>query len=278
MELVLKVNSIDNDQIHYQDGDVVEAFANTRIHLCHAEMICHPDNFGFNSVGLRDRDTLLEKFMAQTSKYKFTRLNSNDVERLNLLTDETDIINTTPNAKGEYMNVYQFISRRIKSPRHKIFGTVQGEEVWYGGNSARDGVVIDAVWNDIETHSANLKADHCNWPLSPIEKMTFLPVNCVGFKNSAVQEISSDTANVRRCTADREVDDPEHPGETMTETVAKRQWQVPYWDLDAEFSINIDDVRNKNKTVDARSSAPVEERNHMDDVNVDKVVAGIITL
>ena len=278
MELVLKINSVTGDHVHYQDGDVIEAFANTRIHLCHAEMICHPDNFSFNSVGLRDRDTLFEKFMAQTSKYKFTRLNSNDVERLNLLTDETEIVNTTPNAKGEYMHVDQFIRRRLKHHRHKIFGTVQGEEVWYGGNSARDSVVIDAVWNDIETHTDNLKADHANWPLSPIEKMTCLAVNCVGFQNSTVQEISGETASARRSSVNKEVDDPEHPGETMTEMVAKRQWQVPYWDLSSEFSINIDDVRDKNTIVDARSVAPVEERNHVDDVNVDKVVAGIVTL
>ncbi len=278
MEVVLKINSLGDDHIQYQDGDVVEAFANTRIHLCHAEMICHPDNFAYNAAGLRDRDTLFEKFMAQTSKYKFTRVNSNDVERLNLLTDEVDIINSTPNAKGEQMDVQQFISRRVKHHRHKIFGAAQGEEVWYGGNSARDSVIIDSVWNDIETHTANLKADHCNWPLSPLEKMGFLAVNCVGFQNDAVQEISNGTANSRRSSVSREIDDPEHPGEMMNETVAKRQWQVPYWDLSSELGISIDDVRNQSKTVDARSSAPVEERNHMDDVHVDKVSEGIISI
>ena len=277
MELVLKINSIGDDHIHYQDGDVVEAFSNTRIHLCHAEMICHPDNFSFNTAGLRDRDTLLEKFMAQTSKYRFTRVSSNEVTRLNLLTDEEHVINDVPNEDGEYMDVGQFVSRRIKHHRHKVFGTVQGEEVWYGGNSARDIVVIDAVWNDIETHTANLKADHANWPLSDIEKMHCLPINCVGFQNDTIQEISNGTAAERRSSATQEVDDPEHPGETITETIAKRQWQVPYWDLSSELGIDIDDVRNRGKMVDARSASAIEERNHLDDINLDKVAEGIVS-
>ena len=80
MELVLKINSVNNDQKSYQDGDIVQTFTNEHIHICHAEMICHPKNFALNTFGLRDRNTLLEKFMEKTSKYKFTRLNSNDVQ------------------------------------------------------------------------------------------------------------------------------------------------------------------------------------------------------
>ncbi len=279
MEVVLKINTVAGDHKHYQDGDIIEAFSNTRIHFCHAEMICHPDQFDFNSDGLRDIDTLFEKFMAKTSKYKFTRVSGSEVVRLNLLTAEEDTISDVPNAKSEMMDVRLFLSRRKKHPRHKIFGT-PGNEVWYGGNAARDDVTIADVWNDIETHSANLKADHANWPLSAIEKRTCLPLNCVGWDgvNSLVREISSGTANDRRSPASKQVDDPENPGETIEEVVAKRQWQVPYWDLAVEIGVNIDDVRDINKTVDARSAAPVEERNHMDDVNLDKVVEGIISL
>ena len=58
--------------------------------------------------------------------------------------------------------------------------------------------------------------------------------------------------------------------------VAKRQWQVPYWDLAQGLGINIDDVRNKDFTLDGRK--PVPERPYIDNLNIDKVVAGIITL
>ena len=60
--------------------------------------------------------------------------------------------------------------------------------------------------------------------------------------------------------------------------IAKRKWQVPYWDLNYSLGINIDNVRNKNKEVDIRSDAPLIQRNKMDDINVDKVEEGIVTI
>lgn len=60
--------------------------------------------------------------------------------------------------------------------------------------------------------------------------------------------------------------------------VAKRQWQVPYWDLTSELGIDVDDVRNRNKELDARVDGPLENRSKMDDINVDKVAEGIVTI
>ncbi len=48
MELIVKVKS-EGSNPYYQDGDVVHAMSLGRIYLVHAEMICHPDNFGFNT-------------------------------------------------------------------------------------------------------------------------------------------------------------------------------------------------------------------------------------
>ena len=142
MEIVVKINSVNNDQKNYQDGDIVQTFTNDHIHICHAEMICHPKHFALNTFGLRDRNTLLEKFMEKTSKYKFTRLNSNDVQRLNLLTNEEDILNTIPNSNNEYIDIAAYLTRRTKNPNHKIFGVSHGNEVWYGGIVTKDKVVI----------------------------------------------------------------------------------------------------------------------------------------
>jgi hypothetical protein len=55
--------------------------------------------------------------------------------------------------------------------------------------------------------------------------------------------------------------------------VAKRQWQVPYWDLSG---VNVDDIRNKDKTIDGRVDR--EERPFVDNINIDKIEAGIIVL
>ena len=55
--------------------------------------------------------------------------------------------------------------------------------------------------------------------------------------------------------------------------IAKRRWQVPYWDIGG---INIDDIRNKDKEADGR--VDLNERPFVDDINVDKVEVGIIVL
>ena len=55
--------------------------------------------------------------------------------------------------------------------------------------------------------------------------------------------------------------------------IAKRRWQVPYWDISG---VNVDDVRNKDKEVDGR--VDLNERPFIDDINVDKVEAGIIVV
>ena len=277
MELIVKVGTVAPDQKHYQDGDIVTAMSDVQIEYCHAEMTCHVDKAGFNSMGLRDVDSLLYRYMAKTSKYKFIRLNSNEVKRINLLTNEEDIISTTPNADGEAMDVAQFLTRRLVNPRHKIFGSQQGQEIWYGGNAPRDRDHSDVLWNEIEAHSDNLKANCCNWPFSSREKHRFLVLNCCGHKHGEVVEVSDGTCGekTRSVKVEGEPDEDGHPTQV---TIAKKRWQIPYWDLSTELGIDVLEVRDRDKKVDARSSGDKHGWNHMDDIHVDKVAAGIVTL
>jgi len=129
---------------------------------------------------------------------------------------------------------------------------------------------LDSVWNDIEAHTDFLKADHLSWPFTDIEKRHFLPLNVSGFRDNSVTEISSETAVSRS--------DPVYSEEGSPDPIliAKRKWQVPYWDLSTSLSLNIDDVKDKSKAVDSRVAR--ENRPHVDDINVDKVEAGIVTL
>jgi hypothetical protein len=69
MEIVINTSSIGADQKQYQDGDIVQSFSDNQIHLCHAQLICNPRNFSFNNAGLRDPETLLEKYMAKSCQY-----------------------------------------------------------------------------------------------------------------------------------------------------------------------------------------------------------------
>ena len=275
MELIVKIKS-NGANPRYQDGDVVDAMSLNRIYLAHAEMICHPNNFGFNTNGTRDSNTLLEKFQEATHTYKFERLNSNDVKRTNLLTGEEDILNTVPNADGEAINVYQYIARRLTSPRHKIFGPTGGE-VWYGKMRNDAEVFIPVAWNHIETESDNLQSNHNNWPFSDLEKRHFICINTSGRNYDGDSftrvELSGDTVDERAVSVFEEL--PEViPEEYSPVILAKRKWFVPYWDLSSELGYSVDDLRNPDRMCDCRKS--MDEREHIDILTYDKVAEGLL--
>ena len=275
MELIVKVKS-EGSNPYYQDGDVVDAMSLERIHLAHAEMICHPSNFGFNTNGTRDLNTLLHKFQEATHTYKFERLNSNDVRRTNLLTDEQDILNTVANANGESINAYQYISRRLKNSRHKIFGP-SGGEVWYGKMRNDASTFIPVVWNHIETESNNLKDNHNNWPFTPLEKRHFVCINTSGRNYTGDSftrvELSGDTVTTRALPATEDI--PENAEEDYSPVIlAKRKWFVPYWDLSSQLGHSIDNLRNKDSECDCRKQ--MNEREHIDILTYDKVVEGLL--
>ena len=237
MELLIKVNSADGDK-SYKDGDIVQAFSNDRILLANAQSICSVDNFNLDPVsGLRYNDTLLMKYMETSSLY---------------------IISNSPNLDGEAIWIEDYLARRLKSNRHRIFGSV-GSEIWYSGSRPID---LDIIWNHIESGSDNLKQDNTSWKFTSLEKRHFYTMNCRGNAGGIIQELSGHTVVERQ-----------NPVITGDEVIAaKRKWQVPYWDLGA----NVDDIRNYDKEVDGR--VEINDRPFVDDINVDKIEAGIIVL
>ena len=275
MELIVKVKS-DGSNPYYQDGDVIEAMSLGRIHLAHAEMICHPDNFGFNTNGTRDLNTLLHKFQEATHTYKFERINSNDVKRTNLLTGEEDILNTVPNAEGEAINAYKYISRRLKNPRHKIFGA-SGSEIWYGKMRNDAEVFVPVAWNHIETESDNLQNNHNSWPFTDLEKRHFICINTSGRSYTGDSftrvELSGGTVTERVLPATEDIPE-DAPDDYEVVTLAKRQWFVPYWDLSSQLGHSIDDLRNKDLECDCRK--PMNEREHIDILTYDKIAEGLL--
>ena len=267
MELAIKINSTSADQRHCQDGDVVCVVAQSQIYCCHAHMICHPRRFPLNAGGLRDEGTLLQKYMERTHSYKFSRLNHREIQRTNLLTGDEDTLGDTPNVAGEAIDVELFILRRVKSEAHTIFGASRGREVWYGKELPRSSIGIDDVWDDIETHSDYRKTDHGRWPFSDREKRAFLPVRCTGFRDGEYCDVSRATCATRH---EALVVD----GVTLT----LHRYSIPYWDLAAELGIDVADVRNHDAVVDARRGGDISEQPHMDDVVIDKVAEGIVTV
>ena len=205
-------------------------------------------------------------------------------------------MNTTPNDKGEYLHAYQFISRRLKSARHCIFGS-SGSEIWYG--KTRSSTDLDALWNDIETHTSHLKQDNMSWNFSPIEKRSLLVMNCCGHEHShdhsdslciggscgcELFELSEDFINERAESI--QIDgDPISEEEIGVDSgdptfeqimVAKRKFTVPYWDYDSLLSLNVDDIRNPNIEVDSRKE--LDSRPDGDLLTINKIDVGIITL
>jgi len=274
MEIVISTSSNGSDQNQYQDGDIVQSFSDNQIHLCHAQLICNPRNFSFNNAGLRDPETLLEKYMAKSHKYKLVRVNANDVEKTNLLTNETSVINETPNANGEFINASKCISSHLSNSTHGVFGVEQGLETWYEQSviSINEQQMIDDIWQDIEANSDYLKADHSLYPLGGRTQSNYLVISCCGdsFGVATRQSISNDTC-FSRGESVRTPDTEEQP----SELVAKRKWQVPYWDISNSLGISVEDIRNPGKISDLRELS-LSDMNILDSVNLDKVAEGIV--
>tara|TARA_Y100000401_G_scaffold116147_1_gene121261 strand:+ start:1619 stop:2440 length:822 start_codon:yes stop_codon:yes gene_type:complete len=273
MEIIVKIND-GPSETSYKDGDIVQAFTLDEIYLHHAQNKCNVRNFALTTDGMRSPDPLLIKFLERTKTYKFERLNSNEVRRTNLLTDEQDILTTTPNTNGEKIDVYQYVVKKIKNKNHLIFRE-NGLEYWYA--KERNNIDINAVWSDIETHTDFLQSDHTRFPFSDVEKRAFLAINTSGRSYTGDSftrvELSGDTVHTRQSVA---VEDyPEDPPEDYDPIIlAKRQWFVPYWDLTAALGSSVDNLRNPNHLCDCRKA--MNEREHVDILTFDKVEEGII--
>ena len=276
MEIIVKIND-GPAASSYKDGDVVQAFTLDEIYYHHAQIKCNVKNFGFEADGSRTPDPLLVNFLERTKTYKFERINSNYVKRTNLITNEETILGKTANENGERIDPYQYITRRLKNKNHLIFRAANGFAYWYG--KSRNDIDIDALWNDIETHSDHLKSEHSNFPFSDIEKRYFAAINTSGRsyvgESFTRVELSGDTVHTRQ---DPVLADPpeEIPEDYDPIVLARRKWFVPYWDLTSALGSSVDNLRNPNHICDCRKE--MDEREHIDILTFDKVAEGIVSI
>ena len=287
MEIIVKVND-GSSLSSYRDGDVVQAFSLQGIYSCHAQHKCHVNNFGLATDGSRSADPLLIKFLEKTKTYKFERVNSNEVLRTNLITNVQKVLSTEEDNDGERIDVFQYVSRRLKSKNHLIFRS-NGLEYWYG--KERGDVDIDSVWNDIETHTNFLQSDHIHFPFSDIEKRMFLPMSCCMHAHThdhtdlpvhnacldvtcgcVLSESSNDFIAERLLPIF--IIHNEGTDEEYNDITHKRKYRVPYWDLTSVLSLDVDDIRNRNKEIDLRQ--PLSLRSAADLLIQDKIAAGVV--
>jgi len=235
-ELILKVGDHVGDTA-YKDGDILCAFNDCRIHCVHAQHICHPDKMSFNSAGLRDADNLLDVYLKNTYQYKFQRVSDHEIKRILLLDMSEEIIGAIPNSKGEYMAVMSFIARRKKHARHRIFGT-DGAEFWYGGRTTITDAINTTIWDEIESRTTKLKADHSLWPLTDNEKKSHFAITVDDFDNAeAGLLVAPEVDNA----------DPDNPV-----MVKKRSRNVDWEVLDSMSTDTISKLRDPSKLHDSR--------------------------
>ena len=161
-ELLIKIGDAGPDPL-MRDGDTVSAFSDDQILCVNANALCHVRHCTCNNDGLRPVGSLPECYQQHTNRYRYVRVLPDTFERTDLISGETSIINSTPNDAGEHCHVAEYLARRVKHPRHWIFGTT-GQDSCYGG--ARPGLSrdISGMWDAIEQVSSHLRADHKRYP------------------------------------------------------------------------------------------------------------------
>lgn len=143
------------------DADDVVAIATDTDRLCqHADQACRPQHYEKNVVsGLHDLDTIPDMYQSNVYQYKFQRISKTEIERIELRNPvNRRVFSNDPDPiDGQRMDVQRYVSDRIKSRKHRIFGTT-GNEHWYGGRQSRDN--IDTIWTELPPRSALLPSGH----------------------------------------------------------------------------------------------------------------------
>lgn len=147
----------------YEDGDVIHAMNDLRIHLVHASHICGSWNLDKANHVWYD-PALAEEFLATVRRYKTERISRTEA-RVTDQWESTSIIKSDiANQHGHVMHVQQFFSDRLKSVPHLVFGT-PGAEIYYSGGQRYLATEDTYIWQQIEQRTAYLKADFSefNW-------------------------------------------------------------------------------------------------------------------
>jgi len=164
------------------EGDILCAFNDRAIGFDHACQICHFDNAPYNSDGLRVLGCLTDRFSKIVYQYTFQRVSMNEMIRID---------NRTGNVDKFGLESIDLV-RYIRDHKRFMFGT-EGNEIWYGGQMDMSAVKVDSIWNQIEEHSENRRANHKRWNLGRQEYKSFLALATYnyddGFANMATAQL-----------------------------------------------------------------------------------------
>jgi len=192
-ELIINVN----ENGSYEDGDILCAFNDKSVQCTHAQHICHYQHHGFTNDGLRPEGKS-KLFLDCVYQYRFERLNRTQVKRVE--TDHLGNVLSEETFGKESIDVDQFVSRRLKHAKHRIFGTI-GAEIWHGGKSDFSQEAVDQAWvivqNDCDCRNAPGECpccgqDHTLWPMGRLDVRHFLCTQLDNFSDVEQQAMVSD--------------------------------------------------------------------------------------
>jgi len=245
----------------YSDGDIVEAFSLNRIRLAHAQTLTSVHRFPLDEVsGLRVPGTALDRILSVTHKFKYYYVTGLRNQPTPLVIQENLLTEETTELEGDFSN---FIAQRLRNPEHMIFGESEISH-WYGERMPE--VTGDAVWDELESCTDHVREDYSHWPLSDLEKQLFLPISMTGKKvtdEGTVDVLLSDpTVDEFRAPSIEVIPDGEDEKHVV---IARRRFNVPYWDLTETLGIEPDIARTQ--MTDVRTSDDIP---HVDALVSDK--------
>jgi len=252
-ELVLKVGP----GAGYEDGDIIAAFNRRRIRCVHAQMITDVRKFGTTAEGLRP-NSLAKTFGENCCQYRFERISETEVRRVEIASGQSEILGPTPNDRGEYIDVSEFVRRRLRQPGHAIFGT-WGSEVWYGGRSDFSDTALDKVWTAIEAETSLREADHTLWPLGQQEMKSHFAITVTEFDDARADQLVRPVVEKQDVTTESLIKKRPAPGLPRA-LIKKRNQMVPWRTALSLPQALRNRIEDHSKSVDERARGPFVEQ------------------
>jgi len=228
-EYALKIG----DTSTYDDGDILCAFTDRHIQATHMQHLTHKRLAAKDGHGLIPPDSLIQARLERVSQFRFERLDKRTIQRIVIATEQAVKLSHTPNADGEYIDVPEFVARRLKAGTRPMFGR-PGREVWYGGNTDYSQAAVDDVWHHIETHTEHRKANYDLFPAGTRDLIDHFFVVTDSFDDATANELVAPLLNDKG------------------EMVKKRKHQVKWGELPGISAKTRDDIRDKSRSVDGR--------------------------
>ena len=141
----------------------------------------NPDSVS-RTLGYVDLDDFSYDHFLKTKQYRFERISTDSLRRINQFTSVVDTVSDTPNNNGEYIDVPLFFQRRLLNSKHMIFGS-NNNEVFFGGSTRSDydtlSVLVDSLISKKSLpSSASRKARRKTKEWNQGQKKKFVIIRC----------------------------------------------------------------------------------------------------